>query len=102
MPDLVNALTSVAVSVFRERADPSYKNAAAEVIDWLPVSDSVIRDAQRGSLVIPARDKAVEELTHQVFADADFAPLGPRPGELDPMILHPGGGVRMWPGSFVA
>lgn len=93
MPDILTTLTSLAVSVFRER-----ENASRVVPDWfggLMYPDPVLREAQRASFLLPDHHQATTQLMELVFAEPDFASIAPRPGDLDPMVLHPGGGYRM-------
>src|SRR2546427_4316748 len=102
MPDVLTALTSLAVSVFRERTDPSYRDPASEWLEWLWPSDPILRDAQRAALIIPTRHAGIDEVVKQVFSEADLLDLGAREGALDPMVLHAGGGARMSPTALVA
>jgi hypothetical protein len=99
MTDILTSLTAVAVSAFRDKQKSSDQEYDLFADFWTP--DPVVADGQRRSLLIPGRQPGLAELTEQIFAQPELANLGPREGELDPMLLHPRGGVRLPPASLV-
>jgi hypothetical protein len=101
MVDTLTSLTALAVAVFRERA-----NASPESDDpWLLLnapSDPVLQESQRASsLLMTSRYPMISEVAGNVFGEPDLADLGPREGELDAMVLHPGGGYRASPAALI-
>jgi hypothetical protein len=101
MPDPRTALTTLAVSVFRERTSPTTVDAVTEWRDLGLMADPVLHDAQRASRLVPTQDQATEEIVDQIFAEPDLLPLRTREGVLNPMLLGPGGGARTSPTGLV-
>jgi hypothetical protein len=93
MPDVLTALTALAVSVFRTRADPSELTGAW--FNSLLSYDAVLHEAQRMSFLLPDRYPAIEDVIRLALSQPELSVLAPREGELDPMLMHPGGGSRM-------
>lgn len=98
-PNVLTALTELAVSVFRGRADAN--NVADAWFDTVLISDAVLREAQRESLRLLGRQPPVNDVVTLAFSEPELAGLATRAGEPDPMLLHPGGGSRMSPTYFV-
>lgn len=92
MPDILTLLTEQAVSVFREKA--SAPQDPSNLFRGFFNSDHVLEGAQQASWLPPNRYPDLFNLANQIFLDPEFAIIAPREGELDPMILHPGGGTR--------
>jgi hypothetical protein len=100
MPDILTTITSSAVSFFRARSDAEHP-----LPTWSPeflLSDPVLRAAQRASFLTPISEEANNELAALIFAESEFSEIAPREGELEPMLMHPGGGVRLPPGTLIA
>jgi len=100
MPEVLTALTDAAVSVFRERTSPDYRLEPLYRL-LVPLDDTVLQEAQETSMLIPSQHPAIAEITDEVLS-GELASIASREGELDPMLLHPGGGVRLSPDSLVA
>ena len=71
MADLLTSLTSLAVSVFREQGDETYRDPVAELVESMWRGDAVLRDAQSSALVMPSRHPAIEPFVEQIFAESD-------------------------------
>ena len=96
MSDVLTKLTALAVSTFRGRNDL----ARSGTEPWLEpafTSDAILRESQRARLLMPSRDPNIETVAKEIFSEPDLAPLASREGELEPMVLHPGGGYRASP-----
>lgn len=99
MPDILTTLTSYAVSIFRERDE-----ARRTLPEWFGVfgsEDPILQEAQRSTFLLPARQQSLNELLSPIFAEPDLSAIAPREGELDPMLMHPGGGFRTAPAQLV-
>src|SRR5688572_10175164 len=97
---LLTALTSKAVEVFHLRLDPAKASPLSGLLNTSFISDPVAEEALRLSFILP--DEALYgELTRSLIDDPDFAGLAPRSGDLDPMLLHPRGGMRMGVDAFI-
>jgi hypothetical protein len=94
-PDLVTALSSLAVSVFRERSDPDYVREMDEWTGLLGTADPVLRDLQREQTVLSHRHPALGRVVDQIFSAPELAQFVSKEGELDPLLLHAGGGSRV-------
>src|ERR1700730_1083507 len=100
-PDVLTALTSLAVEVFRERSDPSYRSLIGEAFESFGITDAVLRDAQRESLVIAAKHPSIPGVVERIFSSGDLSVLGSVEGQLDALVLYANGGTRMGPESLV-
>jgi hypothetical protein len=90
--DVLTLLTSEAVTIFRSLSTiTTQQNPFANVF---LASDAVMNEAQ--GLVNPLQldTPGMQQLVDRIFSDPDFDILAPKDGELDPMILYPGGGMR--------
>lgn len=91
MTDLLSALTTAAVTAFRTRRQ-SAPNAG------FVAPDPILAGAQRAAFELiahhPVPGAEVENLVSAINSDSDFEALQPIEGELEPMILTPGGGFR--------
>lgn len=92
MTDILTALRKLAVSVFREKTN------AIDIPDD-PFSssfyyDAVLQEASRASSLWPVVNPSIDEFARLATAKPEFGDLAAREGELDPMVLHPGGGMR--------
>jgi hypothetical protein len=101
-PDVLTALTSLAVEVFRERSDPSYRSLIGEAFESFGITDPILRDAQRESLVIAAKHPSIPKVVERIFSSGDLSVLGSVEGQLDPLVLYANGGTRMSPESLMA
>jgi hypothetical protein len=101
-PDVLTALTSLAVEVFRERSDASYRSLIGEAFESFGITDAVLRDAQRESLVIAAKHPGIPRVVQRIFSSGDLSVLASVEGQLDPLVLYANGGTRMSPESLVA
>lgn len=99
MAEILTSLTEMAVAVFREK-----KAGGQKPPQWFdPIrSDPVLDAAQRAASINVIERSDFREVMKAIFAEEDFAALRPQEGGLDPMLLHPGGGVRMTSDSIVA
>jgi len=95
--DHLTAVRSLAVSVFNERSDPDYLNELGEWADILGIADPVLRDFHRHGLILSHRHQALESTADKLFSTAELRAFARREGELDPMVLHAGGGSRVSP-----
>lgn len=93
MSDVLTTLTALAVAVFRERTGPDYN--AGPSFNRLISPDGVLQEALRRSVLYPTQDSAIDDLVSKATTAPDLEILSHREGELDPMLLHPGGGYRM-------
>ncbi len=94
MPDVLTALTGLAVSVFRTRVDPS-KLTGAWLNKFIRATTQCSMKHSRMSYLLPDRYAAIEDVVNLALSQPELAVLAPREGELDPMLMHPGGGSRM-------
>src|SRR4051794_14183529 len=88
MSNILTTLTDVAVTVFRARTDKSLLS------DIFRDTDPVLAETQERSFLYQIPDERFAPLVDVIFSEPELAPLRPSQGELDPMILHPGGGQR--------
>lgn len=95
MADIVTALTDLAVSVFRSKADDKSLAATYNLI----TPDSVLQEAYRLSFML--LHLVPSDTVTTLFFEGELSSLGHHEGELDPMFLHPGGGRRMRPIDFI-
>jgi hypothetical protein len=100
MPEILTSLTALAVAVFRDRNE-NYEQKNSWM-DNILIGDSLLREAQGESLIITAKYPAINDVANLVFSLPELLPLAPKEGELDPMLMHPGGGIRMSASSIVA
>ena len=100
MTDILASITSLAVSVYREKVDESHAPSEWSQLFTMSESDPVLREARDAAAINPERYPAIAEVTRQVFAEPDLADLASSE-ELDPMVLHAGGGTRMSPEAFI-
>src|SRR6266571_6084481 len=91
MPDVLTALTELAVAVFRARgqAAPTARFGAFGDLD------PVLAEAQRLSFLLEIPNDRLARVVELALAEPELAVLTSREGELDPMLMHPGGGVRI-------
>ena len=99
MSDTLTELTALAVSVYRQSTarpppEPPFPN-------FFVHSDPVIEEAQRLSFQIPYDMPQLESFVRTAFENSELSAIASREGELDPMLLHPGGGVRVSPAAIV-
>jgi hypothetical protein len=99
MPDILTALTSIAVSFFRAKSETS--RTVPDWFDSILSPDPVLQEAQRTAFVSPASHEATIPIVDLVFADPEFSSISPRTGELDPLLLYPNGGQRISPANFI-
>jgi len=93
MAYVVTTLTSLAVSVFGERADQKQWPS----VQWNP--DPVLNTAMLMSFF--DSPWVTNEVVTSVFSDPELASLATREGELDPLLIHARGSVRMSPTALV-
>src|SRR5260370_937791 len=97
MSDILTAITSFAVSVFR--AKPAGKGDVLPLVggwSW----DDVLEDADKFSLFPTINQATLTELVRLVFSEPDLAPLDSRAGELDSMMVSPFGAMRVPPANL--
>jgi len=100
MSDVLTALTQLAVSVYRERAQP--KHVAPEIFGGFYGSeDPVLQMGMHHPSMFLIQNPAIRDLAEIVFSEPDLAHLAAREGDLDPMLLGPRGGGRMSPAAFI-
>jgi len=104
MADVLTTLTALAVSVFRSRSDEGLFPNSLLANRWfdLPVADPVLREISRMAVIPANQDSAINEFANLALDHPDLAPIALRDGELDPMILTPGGGFRMSPQAIIS
>ena len=99
MADVLTTLTEVAVSMFRERKDAG--ETAADPFYSQMSSDLVLIEGQCQSSHLPTHQSALDDLVRMAMAEPDLAIFAPKEGELDPMFMHAGGGMRMPARSYI-
>ena len=80
MSDVLNALTALAKSVFRERSDATELTDRSSNI--LPSCDPVLKELQRESLRLPTRHPDIDDVVRLALSQPEMAVLAPREGEL--------------------
>src|SRR3989339_2084743 len=90
--DILTTLTSLAVSVFRERATVGFVKPGLELF-WM-ISDPVLQEAEITGILSPDQHSAISEVIDLVFSEPDLASLHHRDNEIGPMVMHASGGVR--------
>ncbi|HET7214822.1 MAG TPA: hypothetical protein VFL79_14620 [Terriglobia bacterium] len=93
MSDVLITLTAIAVAVFRERVRPG--NNEGPSFNRLMSPDGVLQEAVGRSFLPPIQNLGINDLVAVATAESGLDILAPREGELDPMLLYPGGGSRM-------
>lgn len=84
-------ITAVASSVFRASSNAQ----AGPGLEVMMYSDPVLAKASVAANRFSRDTPDLQELAETILADPEFELISPREGELDPMIFHPGGGMRM-------
>jgi hypothetical protein len=100
MPDTLTALTSLAVATYRERADIRHG-----IPDWYAsvlTSDTALQEILQLTLPSTTQLHSHKEVLELIFAEPEFADIAPREGQLDPMLLFPGGGRRISSTTLIA
>jgi hypothetical protein len=100
MPDILTALTEAAVALYRTRAE-----AAGALQAWPGLfadMDPVLTEAQRVSSIAALQKERLDSLLALASTDPQLREiLTAPPGALDPMVIHPGGGIRMPPAAMI-
>jgi Apea-like HEPN len=92
MSNAISILTSLAESLFREKPGPAADSGPAWFEPW--TSDRVLAESQKVGALFLGRDPEIDSYIQQIFAEPGLERFRTLPGQLDPMILHPGGGMR--------
>lgn len=99
MTDILTELTRVAVSVFRAK-----DNSTNDVPEWfniIPSFDPIVKESQRASFLSLESQQETAPILDLAFRETELKSLAPREGELDPMLLYPGGGIRLQPLALI-
>ena len=97
--DALSLLESLAASVFRARATARRDDPWSQV-SWN--SDPLLQEAHNATSFTLARHADISSVVERVFAHPDLIGLAHRDSEMDPMVLHAGGGSRQAPPALVA
>lgn len=97
MPDVLTALTELAVSIFRNRVQA--RDLISSRFSTLLGLDPVLQEAHRDLLQVAVQNPALDDVVRLAMARPDLSPLAAGEGELGPMLMYPGGGFRL---SFTA
>lgn len=92
MSDLLTDLTQLAVSAFRHKIELLN---AQPMIAAAFYPDPVLAAARATCDVNMDKLPETNAVVSRIFCEPDFLAISPRNGELDPMLLHPGGGIRV-------
>src|SRR5881409_3459835 len=90
----LTTLTSAAVDVFRSTMERPPENIFDALGRFGFLSDPVAAEASRSSFIPPDIAHG-GTLSRELFAEPMFQVIAPREGALDPMLIHPGGGIRL-------
>lgn len=86
-------ITAAASAVFRASAISQPMGIGAG-IEAMMYSDPVLAKASTAANRFSRDLPELQDLAEKILADEEFNLIAPRNGELDPMIFHPGGGIR--------
>lgn len=92
MTDVLTEITNAAVTIFRSKDATVFPQD--NTFSYFISLDTVLRGAHSASMLPPESKKILSELIKLLFSDPNLKELSPIEGELDPMILYPGGGIR--------
>ena len=92
-------ITEVASAAFRASSNNQLFGIGSG-LDLMMYSDPVLAKASAAAYRFSRELPQLQDLTKTILDDEEFRLISPREGELDPMILHPGGGIRA-PGSEI-
>lgn len=93
MANILTALTEQAVTVFRSRANAPQAQSNPFASHFFN-SDPVLQEAQQQLPLQHMETPGIRALIDQIFSDPEFDAIAPHEGQLDPMVLYPGGGMR--------
>lgn len=96
--DILTTLTSLAVSIFREWDKGSIKAERRPFLE----SDPVLQEVMNTASLVFDQHPGFSEAVDRILSEPDLTNLAPREGELDPMVMHAGGGVRLPSRALVA
>lgn len=94
MKNPLTIITTVASAAFRAGGQAKMWGLS-QGLEFMMYSDPVLAGANVASKRFSRDIPEIQELVETIFSDEEFGLISPREGELDPMILHPGGGFRL-------
>ena len=100
MTDIRTLLTAHAVRIFRDATSVNPQHQLPPDNMFID-HDPVLAEAQQFARIDIDSFPETDELVDNILSDADFQRIAPKEEELDPMVIHPGGGMRRPPRMII-